>query len=303
MKHAPKLVAKGLTFPETPRWHAGRQAWYFVDIDEGALFELGKLGEDSPRLLHRFEGTVSGVAFDDRDGFYVTVNRGPRPATVHHLQAASRGKADTKVVADLSDRATILNDMARGPSGHLYVGAINFDARKYFEDPSVPMKPGRLHRIDPATGAVEAAQGDVLFPNGIVITPDSRRLLMADSYRHRISAWNLDPDGSLGAMSVWAQFGEEDIVDGICLDREGALWIAAGRRVMRVLEGGTITDEIRMDGLHLTACMLGGPRGSTLLLTGAASIDRRIVGASATGVLHALDVRVPGGSLPSIYAP
>lgn len=302
MNPPPRIIARDLVFPETPRWHARRQAWYFVDIDRGEVFEIASVGPASPRLLHRFDGRISGLTFDDADGFYVSTNVGSIPAQIHHLTFAASGAGASRKVADLADRALTLNDMTRGPTGHLYVGAINFNARKHFQGEHVEMKPGRLHKVDPANGSVEDVVGDVLFPNGIVIPPGHRTLLMADSYRHRVCEWDLHADGRLANFRIWAQFDEADILDGMCLDAEGALWIATGRRLIRARRGGEIVHEVREPGLHITACMLGGADGRSLVFTGAASIDRRIVDAKPSGVVATFDVEVPGAGLPSLYA-
>ena len=300
MINAPRMIIDGVTFPETPRWHAGRNAWYFVDIDEGQVFEL-KDFTSSPRLLYRFNALISGVTFDDHDGFFVTTNRGEVPASIQHLTGALTGNPQTRQIADLSDRAVILNDMIRGPSGHLYVGAINFDAIGWFQDPTTPTHPGRVHKVNTEDGTIVDIEGDVFFPNGLIITPDQKNLLMADSFNNRIVKWPLKADGSVGEMAVWAQFGKEDIVDGMTMDAEGALWIATGHRLIRSLPGGKITNEIHIDGLHISACMLGGQNGTSLLITGAASIDRRIIRTQKTGKLYALEVDVPGCALPSLY--
>lgn len=301
VKHTPRIVAEGFVFPETPRWHAQRQSWSFVDIDRGELFEMPDLGS-APRLLHKFDGRISGVAFDNEGGFFISTNVGTIPAQIHHLVPRPGGASSDTKIADLADRAITLNDMTRGPSGHLYVGAINFDARKHFEGHHVEMKPGALHIVDPISGHAEQAPGDVLFPNGIVIPPGARTLLMADSYNHHVCEWNLRPNGRLTDFRVWAKFEEDDILDGMCLDVEGSLWIATGRRLIRARRGGEVTDDIKIAGVHITACMLGGPDGTTLLVTGAASIDRRIVNARPSGVLYAVDVEFAGAGLPSIYA-
>ena len=101
---------------------------------------------------------------------------------------------------------------------------------------------------------------DLWFPNGSVITPDSV-LIVNETFGNRRTAFDLTEDGTLVNRRVWAAFGplptERPIdkvlaqttvaPDGACLDAEGAVRIAdaTGGRLLRVKEGGEITDEVR----------------------------------------------------------
>jgi sugar lactone lactonase YvrE len=83
--------------------------------------------------------------------------------------------------------------------------------------------------------------------------------------------------------------------DGVCLDAEGALWIAdaTGGRLLRVTEGGTITDEIR-PGTPVYACGLGGADGRTLYACAAPDFHAEARKAATEGRLIAIRVAVPG---------
>ncbi|MGE0136907.1 MAG: SMP-30/gluconolactonase/LRE family protein [Ilumatobacteraceae bacterium] len=298
MNTSTDVVAEGFTFTETPRWHAGRQAWYFVDIDEGELWEMK---DGVTRRLHSLNGDyLSGAVFDDADGFYLS-SRSDR--TILHLTNCLDGPGEVTVFSDLTNiiSATI-RDLTRGPDGDIYVGGSTFDAIASFDDPSIVPTRGPLLRVRP-DGTGEIASDITNFPNGIVITPGNDRLLLADSYDECVYAFPIHDDGSLGAGSMWADL-PGDVPDGMGLDEEGALWIASAERgrVIRVLEGGTITDSIELEGLVPTACMLGGADGRTLLITVVGSIKRSIVQASRTSRLLAATVDVAGAGLPSVYA-
>lgn len=82
--------------------------------------------------------------------------------------------------------------------------------------------------------------------------------------------------------------------DGGCLDAEGALWIAdaAGGRLIRVREGGEITDELH-PGTPVFACALGGADGRTLYACAAPDFDERARTAAQEASLIAYRVQVP----------
>ncbi|MFE6925468.1 SMP-30/gluconolactonase/LRE family protein [Nocardia sp. NPDC057663] len=287
-------MADGFTFPESPRWHAGRNAFYHVDVDEGEVWERK---DEAGRLLHRFDGFISGLVFDDADGFFVS---SLADRTVQHLKHAIDGDPVVSTFADVSAYfANGINDMTRGPRGDLYLGGFNFDALARFKNPDIPLADGTFVQIGP-DGTVAPASGAVTFPNGIIIDPTQDRVLMADTYRQRISSWPILADGTLGEQGVWADLGDGR-PDGMCLDAEGAIWYATDNRVVRVREGGQVTDTVEFADGRVTACMLGGTDGRTLLVTAAASINRDVLHASRTGVLYEVHVDVPGAGLPSVY--
>ena len=80
--------------------------------------------------------------------------------------------------------------------------------------------------------------------------------------------------------------------DGICLDAEGAVWVAdpIGARVFRVREGGEVTDSIGFDDVIPVACVLGGDDRRTLFMCVAADWH-----ATWSSRAHSTHRRVRGG--------
>ena len=108
------------------------------------------------------------------------------------------------------------------------------------------------------------------FPNGSVITPDGRTMIVAESMARRLSAFDVAADGALSNQRVWAGTGSH-IPDGICLDDEGAVWVAdaGGPHCVRIREGGEVLEVVVTDQ-RCFACMLGGEDGRTLFMITAA---------------------------------
>jgi sugar lactone lactonase YvrE len=100
----------------------------------------------------------------------------------------------------------------------------------------------------------------------MAITADDKTLIVAESYAKRLTAFDITEDGSLENRRVWAELGD-GVPDGICVDREGAVWYAdvPNRRCSRVREGGEELDRVELDR-GCFACMLGGPDGDTLFV-------------------------------------
>jgi sugar lactone lactonase YvrE len=139
------------------------------------------------------------------------------------------------------------------------------------------------------------------MPNGMVITPDNRTLVISESFAGRLTAFDIDPDGGLSNRRVFADgLGP----DGICLDAEGAIWVSTGgSSVVRVAEGGEVLQRIELAEERAPfALALGGPDGQTLFIMTAEwrSADSigdnlgRLTGGPRTGEVLALRVAVPG---------
>lgn len=103
----------------------------------------------------------------------------------------------------------------------------------------------------------------------MAVTPDNKTLVVAESYRNRLTAFNISGDGSLLDRRVWAALGS-GTPDGICIDADGAVWYAdvPNQRCVRVREGGEVLQTVDLDR-GAFACMLGGADGTTLFMTAA----------------------------------
>ena len=104
------------------------------------------------------------------------------------------------------------------------------------------------------------------FPNGMAITQDGATLIVAESYRSRLTAFDIEPDGGLSNRRVWADLGT-GVPDGICIDADSAVWYGdvPNKRCVRVREGGEVLQTINLDR-GCFACMLGGASNDTLFM-------------------------------------
>lgn len=196
-------------------------------------------------------------------------------------------------VADLTAQATFhCNDMVVDAQGRAYVGNFGFDL--HAGDKPVP---ANLILVHP-DGRSEIAAKDLQFPNGTVITPDGKTLIVGESFGARLTAFDIAEDGTLSGRRVWAQL-DGDVPDGICLDEEGAIWLASpvGKGgLLRVREGGEITERIAVEH-DAFACMLGGPDRKTLFICTSGASDPAKTG-DRLGRIEVVDVAVAGAGLP-----
>jgi sugar lactone lactonase YvrE len=155
----------------------------------------------------------------------------------------------------------------------------------------------QLARVDP-DGRVHVAAGEMHFPNGTVITPDGRTLIVAETLAMRLTAFDIGPDGTLSNRRVWATLGMR-APDGICLDANGHVWIAnaIAPECVLVAPGGEVVASVETDR-NCFACMLGGPDRRTLFIMTAPSSMADVVSTSRQGLIECADVMTPGAGWP-----
>jgi sugar lactone lactonase YvrE len=293
-----RTVVEGLSFLESPRWHRG--CFYAADFYNHRVVAITPDG--ALATVARVEHQPSGIGWLP-DGSMLVVSM------KDHRVLRLEGNGTLVEHADLS--ALVgghCNDMVVDSQGRAWVGNFGFDLMAG-DNPG----PADLVRIDPDGTATVAAK-DMLFANGMVITPDGRTLIVAETLGQRLTAFDIEPDGSLANRRPWAVFGEPPTAtdfggvlaqvktapDGICLDAEGCVWFAdaLGNRVVRTREGGEIVDEISTGDLGVFACMLGGDDGRTLFLCAAPTFVEAVASVEHQARLLATTVDVPHAGLP-----
>jgi|SRR5579863_3208893 len=292
-----KILISGLSFTECPRWHDGRL--YFSDFYTRRVFAVTLDG--TKEVIAEVPGQPSGLGFLP-DGRMLIVSMRDRKIMLREL--------NTSLVeyADLSHLAPwYLNDMLVDYQGRAWVGNFGFDLMG-----GAKVTTTNLICIDP-DGCAKVAAGGLGFPNGMALTPNGKTLIVAETTMNRLSAFEL-ASGVLGERRTWAAFGDPptsadfatlfgrvDVApDGICLDAEGAVWVADAKngRCIRVAEGGDILEELNTDGPGAFACMLGGADGKTLFLCVAPTFHEAEASANHRAEIWMTKVDVAGAGLP-----
>lgn len=289
----PRVVLDGLAFVESARWHADR-LWF-------AHWSVGEI------IATDLDGH-SKVMAPGRQAMGWSIDWLPDGRLLVTGESLLRQEPDASFVphADLTGVARhnwneIVVDHHRG---NVYVNGA--DTSNFLAGQFPP--PGVIAMIDVDGGATRRVADDINFPNGMVITPDGSTLVVAESMAGRLTAFDVEPDGSLTNRRIWADgIGP----DGICIDAEGAIWCGAadvrsmtgrdtdpGGAAVRVREGGQILDRIEFDRPGFSYA-LGGPHGRTLCIVGQhwrgfEHVDSVI--ADRTGHVLCIDVDTPSAT-------
>jgi len=285
---------EGIHFGESPRWHEGRL--WFADFYQSAVLSAGESGDVRVELV--VPGEPGGFGWMP-DGRLLASTRKPR--TVVRLEP------DGRLVehGDLKPTATFYgNDLVVDSAGRAYVGNFGFDLDAFVEEhgelalvepPGAPRT--QLVRIDP-DGSAHVATDDLYFPNGTVITPDGRTLIVAETLAGQLTAFDIDEEGNLSGRRTWAELSWA-APDGICLDAEGRIWAANAitAECQLVAEGGEVVDRVTTTQ-NCYACMLGGADRRTLYLMTAPTSTEAVVSATRSARIEQIRVGVPGAGLP-----
>ena len=275
----------GLKVTESPRWYNDKM--WFLDIHDQRIKTVDLSGSvetvvELPFIPNAFgltpEGTVVvGDAFQRR---------------IYRLEGS-----ELQPLADVS-AATVfcLSDGIVDAQGRLYVGDIGYN----FVDPATQPVDTCVIVLVGSDGQTSVVADKLRFPNGLVITPDNRTLIVGETLGNLLTAFDIRADGSLENRRVWARLPSSVGPDGICLDTEGCVWCANPEgedSVVRVREGGEITDRIRVD-TNAYAVMLGGPDRRHLFICASDSHDPERIHRSPSATFRVVEVAIPGAGIP-----
>jgi sugar lactone lactonase YvrE len=287
-----RVLSGGLYFGEGPRWRDGRL--WLSDFYAHAVMSVSLAGDLRTEI--EIDDQPSGLGWMP-DGSLLIVSMTRRQV----LRRWPDGRMS--VHADLGHIATFhCNDMVVDASGGAYVGNFGFNLDEAMAERGVPdvlanHATAKLAYVAP-DGQTRIAAEDLHFPNGSVITPDGKTLILGETMTGVLTAFDIGANGDLSNRRVWAPLAPA-IPDGICLDAEGAIWVAnpTAPQCLRVAAGGEVLETIET-GQPCYACMLGGDDGRTLFMLTAAGLGGEGATETQTGKILVAQVESPHAGRP-----
>ena len=281
----PRVLLDGLAMVESPRWHDGRLWFPHWGTDEVLAVDLDGNVEV---VAHRpSSGLGDGIAFLPDGRLLITGERlmrqEPDGSLVEHCD-----------LSHLTEHGW--SEITVDGRGNIYVNSINFDFMAGEEPDGAP---GIVALVTP-DGVARQVADEIAFPNGMVVTPDNRTLIIAESFAAQLTAFDIAEDGTLSNRRTWAK----DVgPDGICMDADGAIYCSSKpgeKNLLRVREGREVSDQIELDRFCF-ATALGGPGRQTLFLMcaewgGTEAVEANI--AKRTGQVLVADAPAPGVGWP-----
>jgi sugar lactone lactonase YvrE len=292
MGRTTKVLAEGIYFGEGPRWRDGRL--WFSDFYAQAVKSVSLAGDLRTEIT--LDDRPSGLGWMP-DGSLLIVSMTRRQVLCRTVAG------EISLHADLSELAGFhCNDMVVDAHGRAFVGNFGFDLDAAIGERGVASvladHPTATLACIAADGTVSVAAADMHFPNGSVITPDGKTLIVGETLGAVLTAFDIDAAGALSGRRVWASTAPR-VPDGIALDADGHIWIAnpIAPECALIAEGGKVLEVIDT-GQPCYACMLGGDDGRTLFMLTAASSISHEAAAAPTGKLLIATVDAPHSGRP-----
>jgi sugar lactone lactonase YvrE len=236
------ILLDKLCFGEGPRWREG-MLW-FSDMHAQKVLKVDSQGNVE---------TVVKLDDDQPSGLGWLPNGDLLIVAMTKKQVLRFNGSQLSVHADLSSLAShFCNDMVVDHVGRAYVGNFGFDIHNGAQQSAAELI---CVEVD---GSARCVDDDLIFPNGAVITPDNKTLIVAETFASRLTAFDILDSGDLTNKRIWAQLPKGAVPDGICLDAGGGIWSASpsSNNCIRQIEGGEVTHTIELER-GAFACMIG----------------------------------------------
>ena len=278
---APLRAATTVAFTEGPAVDAEGNV-YFSDIENNRILKMAPNGTRS--VFREPSGRTNGQTFDQLGRLLHCEGAEFGPDGGRRVSRTDLASGEYQVLTDRYDgaRYNSPNDICVDGQGRIY-----FTDPCYGDRSQMEMSIEGVYRID-ADGSVTRilAQPAIERPNGLAVTQDSRRLYLVDSCptpggNRAIWAFDLDAAGEPSNQRLVYDFAPGRGGDGMRLDMEGNLYVAAGiahprhdnetaevpPAVYKISPQGKLLGAISIPEDVLTNLAFGGPDGKTLYIT------------------------------------
>lgn len=274
---------------------------YFSDMRNDRIMKLSPAGELS--VFRSPAGRANGNLFD-REGRLVTCEGSEfGPGGGRRLTRTDLRTGTVEVLTDRYEgqRYNSPNDLAIDTRGNIY-----FTDPRYSDSAGHDQDAEAVYRLD-TNGTVTRiiSQPAIEKPNGIAITPDDRTLYLVDSNpvrggNKKIWGFDLGAAGRVSNQRLVYDFAPGRGGDGLRVDRQGNLWVAAGivfrgyptvtldvpAGIYVITPQGQILGRIPIPEDLLTNLTFGPPDGKTLYVTAGATLYRVPITVSGYVLYH-----------------
>jgi len=252
-----ELLASGYGLLEAPRVDEQNRL-YFTDIPNGGVYRRNPDGRIDTVIPKR--RGVGGLMFNQGGGFVCT---GRGLILFDEKTGQSRN-----LFAEWEGKPISFNDLTTNDRGSVYTGSIHFDPLSGNQ----PV-PGNLFRDDPPGRATKLWEG-IEVSNGLGLSPDRKLLYHSDSTTRAVWAYDVLADGGVKDRRKFGQM-PDGIPDGLAVDAEGGVWVAAARggEVVRFSRDGTVKEQIKMPAKMVTSLVFGGSGLTELYVVTADNTD------------------------------
>jgi sugar lactone lactonase YvrE len=274
-----ETLASGYGLLEAPRVD-DRGRLYFSDVPNGGVYRRNPDGRIETVVPKR--RGVGGMMFNEGGGLVCTGR-----ALILFDESTGQSR---NLFAEWEGKPLMgLNDLTTDDRGRVYTGSLNFDPLSQ----NKPI-PGSLFRVDPPGRATKLWDG-IEVTNGLGLSPDRKLLYHCDSPTGAVWAYDVTSDGGAKDRRVFARM-PEGMPDGMAVDVEGDVWVAAVRagEVVHFTKEGTVRKRIKLPATMVTSLTFGGRDMMDLYVVTADNTENP----DRKGTIFRIRADVPGLAVP-----
>jgi gluconolactonase len=272
---------EGTRWAEGPVYFGDLRCLIWSDIPNSRMLRWDE--ETGHVSLFRADSNHSNGNTRDRQGRLVTCEHGARRVT------RTEWDGSITVLADRYEgkRLNSPNDVVVRSDGTVWFTDPPYGILSDYEGHKAESEIGacNVYRLDPRDGSLRIVAGDFVKPNGLAFSADERTLYIADSgfshdaaAPHHVRSFKVDAEGRLSGGKVFVEI-EPGIPDGLRIDVEGNLWVAAGDGVHCYAPGGSLLGKILIPEA-VANIAFGGPKRNRLFITATTSLYSVFLGIS-----------------------
>lgn len=275
---------------EGPIWIAKLQSFFWVDIENGTLFQMTFPSQEVKTF--KFPGRLA-VALEGKENELILGL--DRSLIRFDLET---GKQETLLEVEQEFPLHRFNDGKVDPRGRIWIGTLS----TLFTEGA-----GSLYLISEDL-TIEKKLENLTISNGMAWTEDQSTFYFIDSPSQKVQEFGIDVvSGEISFKRIAINVPKESgTPDGMCIDQEGMLWIAhyGGSGVYRWNpKTGELLDKIELPVPHVTSCAFGGPNLDQLLITTAQEnlSPEQLIQFPKSGDVFLVKVEVGGFNTNSIF--
>ena len=227
---------------------------YFTDQPNDRIMKWsvdGKLSEHMKPC-----GRSNGLYFDGKGNLLACADE------KNQLWSIAPDKQATVLVKDYEGKLLNgPNDLWVRPDGGVYF-TDPFYKRPYWKRGPSEQDAPAVYFLSADRKRLVRVAGDLMQPNGIVGTPDGKRLYVADIRAGKTYAYDIQADGALANRKLFCPMGS----DGMTIDDAGNVYLT-GRGVTVFDKAGGKVEHIEVPERWTANVCFGGKDGRTLFIT------------------------------------
>lgn len=263
-------LAGGFSFTEGPTCDTNGNV-FFTDQPNNRILEWSVDGKLSVFLQP--SGRANGMCFDGLGNLIACADEH------NQLWAIHPDKTVTVLIKDFKGKyLNGPNDVWVAPSGAMFI-TDPFYRRKWWDHTLMALTNEEVFYLSPDRKILRQVTNDLKKPNGIIGTPDGKKLFVSDIRARQTWSYEIQPDGSLANKKFFCALGS----DGMTMDTAGHLYLTGHGVTIFDKSGGEIGRIDVPEKWSANVCF-GGKDRKTLFITateGLYSMQMQFTGANA----------------------